>query len=146
VENPEAYPAAGVAAANVGPEFSEREYEGLMALAAAESVAVDAGRRSGIRAALGRAVVDSGRWRKLLLPDERRRDFEALSPARRAWLTRTGARYVWTAPEVVRARKRLRENLRSPGRDPEAEVRMAIERSMDRYFRAFGLRGANRWI
>lgn len=147
VENPEAYPTAGVAAANVGPEFSEREYEGLATLAAAESAQVAAGRlawRSGIEAALRHAVVDSGRWRKWLLADERGRDFDALAPERQSWLVRTGSRYVWTAPEVAQARDRLYRNLRPLGIDPEAVVRIAVERAMDRYFRAFGLTGVNR--
>ncbi len=32
VTNPEAYPESGMGAANVGPEFTEREYDGLIEL------------------------------------------------------------------------------------------------------------------
>ncbi len=146
LDDPAGYPAAGVAAANVGPEFSEREFEGLMVLAEIEAAEVDAGRlgwQSGMEDALRRAVVDSGRWRKWLLAEEKGMDFEALKPARRDWLVRTGSRYVWTAPAVVSARERLYENLRRQGIDGPAVVRLAIERSMDRYFQGFGLTGLN---
>ncbi|MFP4030434.1 MAG: class II D-tagatose-bisphosphate aldolase non-catalytic subunit [Desulfococcaceae bacterium] len=136
LEDPAGYPAAGVAAANVGPEFS----------ADIESAEVSAGRlgwQSGMADALVRAVVDSGRWRKWLLADEKGMDFEALKYDRRDWLVRTGSRYVWTAPAVVSARERLYENLRRQGIDAADVVRLAIERSMDRYFLGFGLTGLN---
>lgn len=146
LDDPAGYPAAGVSAANVGPEFSEREFQGLMVLAEIESAMVDAGHlgwASGMEDALRRAVVDSGRWRKWLLVDEKGMDFEALKSDRRDWLVRTGSRYVWTAPAVVAARERLYENLRRQGIDGPAVVRLAIERSMDRYFQGFGLTGLN---
>jgi tagatose-1,6-bisphosphate aldolase non-catalytic subunit AgaZ/GatZ len=149
LEDPAGYPAAGVAAANVGPEFSEREFEGLMTLAEREAAEVEAGRLawgSGMEDALIRAVVDSGRWRKWRLAEEKGLDFEALSPERRAWMIRTGSRYVWTAPAAAAARERLYENLRRQGIDGPAAVRLAIERAMDRYFRGFGLTGVNRLL
>lgn len=149
LDDPAGYPVAGVAAANVGPEFSEREFEGLMALAEKESAEVEAGRlawASGMEDALIRAVVDSGRWRKWRLAGEKGLDFEALNPRRRDWLVRTGSRYVWTSPAVAAARERLYENLRRQGIDGPAAVRLAIERSMDRYFHGFGLTGLNRLL
>jgi tagatose-1,6-bisphosphate aldolase non-catalytic subunit AgaZ/GatZ len=147
--DPARYPAAGVAAANVGPEFSEREYEGLTALAEREAAEVEAGRlawMSGMEDALTRAVVDSGRWRKWRLANEEGLDFDALSPDRQNWMIRTGSRYVWTASPVAGARERLYENLRGIGIDGPAAVRLAIERSMDRYFGGFGLTGVNRLL
>lgn len=149
VDHPRAYPAAGVGAANVGPEFSEREYEGLMTLESMEAAMIADGRigwKGGLEAALRQAVVDSGRWQKWLLPPEKGREFDELSSERRAWLVRTGARYVWTRPSVVAARKRLYQNMRMNGVDPDAVVRIAIEQSLDRYFQAFGLTGVNRWL
>jgi tagatose-1,6-bisphosphate aldolase non-catalytic subunit AgaZ/GatZ len=149
VDRPGGYPPAGVGAANVGPEFSEQEYEGLMTLEAMEAARIADGHigwRGGLEEALRQAVVDSGRWRKWLLPGENGRSFDGLSPERQAWLARTGARYVWTRPPVVAARERLYENMRTQGVAPEAVVRIAIERSMDRYFHAFGLTGVNRWM
>lgn len=149
VDQPAAYPAAGVGAANVGPEFSEREYEGLMALEKMEAALMADGHigwKAGLESALRQSVVDSGRWKKWRLPGEKGRDFDALSAERQAWLVRTGARYVWTRPPVVAARERLYETMRMNGIDPDAVVRIAIERSMDRYFQAFGLTGMNRWM
>jgi len=57
--------------------------------------------------AIETAVVASNRWQKWLQPDELGQEFAALSPARRRWLAQTGARYVWTAPSVVAARRQL---------------------------------------
>jgi len=59
--------------------------------------------------ALETAVCDSGRWRKWLLAGEE--GWASLSAERRAWLTQTGARYIWTHPAVVLARQALYRNL-----------------------------------
>jgi hypothetical protein len=59
--------------------------------------------------------------------------------ARRSWLAQTGARYVWTHPEVQRARQTLYANLSSSLFDPHAYVVDRIGRAMDRYMVAFHL-------
>jgi hypothetical protein len=90
-------------------------------------------------AALEQAVVESGRWQKWLLPDERHRAFADLSPQRRDWLAQTGARYVWTQPAVVAARARLYGNLAPVVGDPHTYVIDRIARAMDKYIVAFNL-------
>jgi hypothetical protein len=99
-------------------------------------------------AVLEQAVFDSGRWRKWLQPAEYpaggdggdpRQTWEALSPARRSWLTQTGARYIWTAPEVVAARKALYDNLSAILPDPHGMVVERIAHSMEKYVIAFHL-------
>ena len=57
------------------------------------------------------AVDDFNRWKKWLQPAEQGLALRDSSPARQEWMLKTGARYVWTAPDVVAARAQLYENL-----------------------------------
>ncbi len=142
VENPADYPASGMGGANVGPEFTSEEYLALRDLEAKEQ-ALRRNRRdrepSRFMHALEKAVVDSGRWKKWLQPEERGREFADLSDERRSWLAQTGARYVWTHPEVVEARRRLYSNLEVVMPDAHAHVVDRIARAIDKYVLAFNL-------
>jgi tagatose-1,6-bisphosphate aldolase non-catalytic subunit AgaZ/GatZ len=142
VDNPQAYPATGMGGANVGPEFTAEEVLALQDLEAKEQ-AMMRGRAglapSNFMAALEGAVIDSGRWKKWLLPDEQGQAFSQLSRERRAWLAQTGARYIWTQAAVVDARRRLYENLSSVLPDPHTYVLERVERAIDRYINAFNL-------
>jgi len=142
VTNPEEYPETGIGGANVGPEFTDREYETLVELCRLEEDARPQN-PSGLRAALERAVAESGRWKKWLQPDEKGKPFAELDPERRDWLVRTGCRYIWSAPAVVDARKRLSRNLSADGVDAEARVVDRIKTCMREYYRTFGLEGIN---
>lgn len=149
VENPEAYPASGMGGANVGPEFTAEEYLALADLAAKEEallVSRPEPAPSHFLRALEQAVDESGRWRKWLQPDEQSLAFDQLTPARRAWLVQTGARYVWTAPNVLAAREHLYRNLSLVLPDPHQAVVERIALSMDKYIRAFNLFDANRLL
>ena len=95
---------------------------------------------SGLPDALRSAVVDSGRWRKWLRPEEHGLDFGALPRERRDWLVHTGSRYVWTHPDVQDARERLYANVRSY-RDPEAFVHWRVREEILQYMHAFNLVG-----
>lgn len=138
VSNPAAYPASGMGAANVGPEFTAAELEALKELCRRER-SLPGRRRSDFESALERAVIESGRWRKWLLPQEEGLEFQQLSNSRREWLIATGARYVWTHPEVLRARRLLYDNLRAVVPDPHAFVVDRIAASIQRYADAFHL-------
>jgi D-tagatose-1,6-bisphosphate aldolase subunit GatZ/KbaZ len=142
VSNPEAYPLSHMGGANVGPEFTEIEYETLIALEAQEA-ADGSDARSNIGAVLEQAVERSGRWKKWLLPDEAGGPFAGISPERRAWLTRTGCRYIWTDPQVLAARQSLNRNLAAYGVDGKQVVITAITNSITGYFKAFNLLGAD---
>ena len=141
VENPEMYPERGMGGANVGPEFTTVEYLALKELCARESelLAGNPGKASEFLWHLEHAVLDSGRWKKWLFPEERGLPFEELSKERREWLTQTGARYVWSQPVVRQARIRLYENLRGVISDPHAWVVRKIQQAIDRYIEAFHL-------
>ncbi|MBN1458043.1 MAG: class II D-tagatose-bisphosphate aldolase, non-catalytic subunit [Armatimonadetes bacterium] len=144
VSNPEAYPQAGMGGANVGPEFTEAEYEALQDLVGREETLVGEGkiaRASGMMEALTQAVVDSGRWEKWRQPDEEGKAFDELSPERQGWLVRTGCRYIWSQAEVVAARMRLYRNLESAGEKAEEIVLSRIADVMKKYYRAFLLEG-----
>lgn len=152
VENVEAYPRNGMGGANVGPEFTAEEYLALADLASREAdlgraVAVGGApsdwRRSGIVEALERAVDESGRWKKWLQPEEQGRAFRDLSEERRSWLVQTGARYIWTNPDVQAARQALYDNLARAMPDPNGFVVGRIARSMERYVTGFRLFGSN---
>jgi D-tagatose-1,6-bisphosphate aldolase subunit GatZ/KbaZ len=149
VENPEDYPESGMGAANVGPEFTEREYGGLMELEALENKLIGQGKikdAGQIKKALTKAVVKSGRWIKWLQPGENDKDFTSLEPARQEWLIKTGCRYIWQNPEVVSARLKLYLNLRTCGIDGEEIVLSHIERAMEKYFFKFNLVDLNKYL
>jgi D-tagatose-1,6-bisphosphate aldolase subunit GatZ/KbaZ len=146
VTNPEAYPLSGMGAANVGPEFTEMEYEGLLELETIEKQLLAENKltcSSQIGPTLQHAVVKSGRWKKWLHAGEDSANFELISAERRDWLIRTGCRYIWQNPEVIEAREQLYNNLMSQGIQAEEIVLMRIESAMDKYFAAFNLRNLN---
>jgi tagatose-1,6-bisphosphate aldolase non-catalytic subunit AgaZ/GatZ len=142
VENPADYPRSGMGGANVGPEFTTEEYLALSALCEKECTLCRY--RPGVEPSrfmevLEGAVVASGRWKKWLQPDEAGSPFEALAPERRTWLAQTGARYIWTEPQVVDARRQLYDNLRAAMPDPHEYVVARIADAIDRYITAFNL-------
>lgn len=142
VGNPEAYSESGMGGANVGPEFTSEEYLALEELAAREADMLR-GRPdktpSGIMEALESAVLESNRWQKWLQAEEERLAFEELTPERRSWLVRTGARYIWTDERVQEARRMLYDNLSPVMSDPHQFVVDRIARSMDHYITTFHL-------
>lgn len=140
VLNPEDYPKSGVAAANVGPEFTILEYNSLEELCAIENKLYKENKiacRSDFIEILEKEVLKSGRWKKWLLDKEE--DYYQLSKERRQWILKTSCRYVWAIPEVKCAQIELYKNLELNGIDAENWVLMKIEESMDKYFRAFNL-------
>ena len=146
VSNPGAYPESGMGAANVGPEFTEREYEALTELEALQDKLIKSdriGKPARMNEKLKEAVVRSGRWKKWLQPGENPDNFHLIAPERQEWLVKTGCRYIWEDPDVVSERYLLYRNLGLQGIDAQAIVESAIERSMDRYFYSFNLTGLN---
>ena len=143
VDNPEVYPTSGMGGANVGPEFTAEEAEALWALCDYEAALARSKLLTPSRffEALTDAVDRSGRWRKWLQPNEPE-EFEKLSAERRRWLVTSGARYVWTQPQVVESRSRLYENLTPVMGDPHGWVVGRIAASIEKYVRAFNLFGS----
>jgi tagatose-1,6-bisphosphate aldolase non-catalytic subunit AgaZ/GatZ len=149
VTNPEAYPLSGMGAANVGPEFTEREYEGLLELCDLERELLANGnvaRPSELKAILWNAVIASQRWKKWLQDGESASDFYQNSTERQEWLIKTGCRYIWENNEVVAARARLHRNLQVNNIDAESIVLSHIEKAMDKYFHKFNLVDLNHLI
>lgn len=142
VSNPEAYPKAGMGGANVGPEFTEREYEGLMELKEIEHRLFIEGKvpkMSSMKQTLWDAVISSGRWVKWLEEEENSKDFYANKPQRQEWLIKTGCRYIWQNPEVIASRAALYENLENNSIKAEQILLSHIEKAMDKYFYKFNL-------
>ena len=149
VDNPEQYSLAGMGGANVGPEFTENEYDGLIELVDIEKRLFKAGKvitLSNFKDILWDAVISSGRWKKWLLKGESDEDFYALKKQRKVWLIKTGCRYIWTKPEVEVSRAKLYNNLERNGINAEEIVFSKIEKSMDKYFHNFNLIDFNNFI
>jgi len=149
VANPADYPATGMGGANVGPEFTATELATLLELCAREAQLVEKKPNlspSGFEAFIKNAVVDSNRWQKWLMPEEMGREFEELASPRQEWLVATGARYVWTEPRVLTARKRLYDNLRYEASgefsDPHAFVVDHIAQNIQKYVDVFNLKNS----
>ena len=134
VDNPEAYPTSGMGGANVGPEFTAEEAKALRMLCDYEAALARSRLLTPSRfyEALTQAVVGSGRWRKWLQSDEPE-EFDKLSAERQRWLVTSGARYVWTQPQVVESRSRLYENLTPVMGDPHGWVVDRIAASIEKY-------------
>jgi D-tagatose-1,6-bisphosphate aldolase subunit GatZ/KbaZ len=146
VSNPQAYPLSGMGAANVGPEFTITEYNGLTELEKLEKHYFDEGkiaRCSDIGVILQNAVVQSGRWKKWIQPGEDAENFENIPLGRQQWLISTGCRYIWQNADVLAARAHLYYNLESHGILAEEIVLSNIECAMDKYFAAFNLKNLN---
>lgn len=142
VENPEEYPLSGMGAANVGPEFTEEEYNALTQLAQLEDKLKEEkliARSSLILQVLEKEVYESKRWQKWLKGEEKGKDLYDLSPSRQKWLIKTGCRYIWAQPRVVASRTLLYRNLEQNGYRGEEMVLLQVERAMDKYFRTFNL-------
>lgn len=149
VENPEEYPLSGMGAANVGPEFTEREYDGLMELNDIEKNLHFTGmvaKPAGIKEILWDAVIGSNRWKKWLQEDEKERSFYDLDEDRQLWLIKTGCRYIWSKDEVVAARSRLEKNLSLNGINTEEILLSHIDQAMDKYFYKFNLVNFNDYL
>lgn len=149
VTNPQDYPLAGMGGANVGPEFTEMEYDGLMELVELESDFFEAkkvAKLSNFKDILWNAVIDSNRWKKWLQPEETGFDFASISDERQLWLIKTGCRYIWENDAVVAARTRLYGNLERNGIDAETIVLSKIEKAMDKYFYNFNLVDFNDYL
>lgn len=142
VINPEDYPIAGMGGANVGPEFTEKEYEALLELESIENDLLKKGlvyKPSEIKNVLWNTVIASDRWQKWLQGDEQGKAFYALDQERQEWLIKTGCRYIWQNPVVVAARAILYDNLTGNGIQAEKILISYLEKSMDKYFYKFNL-------
>jgi len=142
VENPEEYPASGMGAANVGPEFTEMEYDGLLELAGIEKSLFEkhlVPKTSNIKEVIWKTVIDSQRWKKWVNGTESTVDFYANSPKRQNWMIKTCARYIWENPEVLATRDKLFKNIENHGINAEEVLITHIEKAMERYFYKFNL-------
>ena len=139
VDTPEDYPASGMGAANVGPEFTAEEFLALKELNECEKILANHNHLSNFMRTLQDVVIESGRWKKWLLADEKGAVFADLGAERREWLLKTGSRYIWTDSRVMEARNWLYKNLRAVGVDPHAYVLNRITSAIEKYLRAFNL-------
>jgi tagatose-1,6-bisphosphate aldolase non-catalytic subunit AgaZ/GatZ len=145
VKNLREYPRVGIGGANVGPEFSQTEFDSLERLGKIEEKLVAQGEISEpsfFGCTLRKCIIESGRWKKWLLGNEKDKDFHELSPDRQRWLLQTGSRYAWAQKSAVEARMRLYQNLKKNGVDGEEIVLKEIDKKMKKYFTSFNLKNA----
>jgi len=144
VKNPEEYPTTGIGAANVGPEFTAEEFKALSELEDQEREITALTRipPSNFIETLQNTVVESGRWKKWLLPEEEDLAFTELTPTRKDWLLQTGSRYIWTNDQVVAARNILYKNLGRKEIDAHNYVIEKIMHVIEKYIRAFNLQNS----
>jgi tagatose-1,6-bisphosphate aldolase non-catalytic subunit AgaZ/GatZ len=146
VTNPEAYPESGMGAANIGPEFTEMEYDALIELEQIQTRLFSEGKiakPASLKEKLWESVIKSGRWQKWLHAGENNIDFYSNSPDRQEWLIKTGCRYIWEDQGVIAVRSKLYQNINMQGIEAAEIVESSIERAMDRYFFKFNLVGLN---
>jgi D-tagatose-1,6-bisphosphate aldolase subunit GatZ/KbaZ len=127
--------------ANVGPELTAEEYLALKEIANME---VEITCQSDIEPSnflntLQKVVIESGRWKKWLQPDELDLNFFDLAFHRQEWLLQTGSRYIWTDDRVVTAREKMYKNLSLRISDPHEFVVNKIVRVIEKYIEAFNL-------
>ncbi len=142
VTNLQEYPKAGVGGANVGPEFSQAEFDSLERLDRIEEKLVAQGKvtePSLFRSVLKDSIIESGRWKKWLLQNEKGKTFNDLSPDRQRWLLQTGSRYVWAQKSVVEARIRLYRNMAKNGIDGKETILGNIDAVIEKYITSFNL-------
>jgi tagatose-1,6-bisphosphate aldolase non-catalytic subunit AgaZ/GatZ len=141
VENPEDYPATGMGGANVGPEFTAEEYLALKELEILEKEMNNPfmDNPSNFIKTLQAVVVESGRWKKWLQPNEVDLDFMRLPEMRKEWLLQTCSRYFWTDTRVKMARGILYNNLAPRMNNPHGYVVDRIMRVVNKYIKAFNL-------
>ncbi len=142
VETPEEYPASGMGAANVGPEFTAQEFTALRELEDQERELIHGMPASNFMDTLQNAVIESDRWKKWLLTQEKGLPFVELRPKRKEWLLKTGSRYIWTHPQVVATRRTLYHNLGQIGIDAHAYVIESIMKVIEKYIQAFNLQNS----
>ena len=142
------HPEIGIAAANTGPEFSATETKAYLKLAELEENSIKEENSlpiSNFVSALSEAALDSECWRKWLTKEnehftkqEIARDKDKLRE-----VTIISARYVINQPEVVTARERLFNNLKSLDvtSDPQGEILGEIKMALQRWVDAFNLKG-----
>ncbi|MCX8189455.1 MAG: class II D-tagatose-bisphosphate aldolase, non-catalytic subunit [Nitrososphaeria archaeon] len=144
VRDLELYPKAGVGGANVGPKFTQVEFDALERLEKIEQNFLKHDiQYSKFMKVLYDSILRSGRWKKWLFKYEEGKEFEQLSKKRKKWLLQTGARYVWMEKDVRKAREQLYNNLKLEGIDGEKMVLNRLNRSMSRFFKAFNLINLN---
>lgn len=134
---PDVYPLSGMGGANVGPGLAAAEVNALRQLVSLEH-RLDPSTPSNFLPVLRDAVVESGRWRKWLRPEEEEQAFDTLPEDRRRWLVETGSRYVWTQDRVADARRVLYDHV-SPFRDAQAFVEWRLKTTILSYMHAFNL-------
>jgi len=149
VENPKDYPLCGIGAANVGPEFTISEYNGLIELEDIEKIFYKQGKvakLSNIKNTLWRLVYQSNRWQKWLSESEQNQTFDELIDSRKEWLIQTGCRYIWQHSEAIAARSLLFNNLIRNGIDVDEILLGRIEHDIDKYLYAFNLVDFNNFL
>jgi len=142
------HPEIDIAAANTGPEFSAVETKAYLKLAELEENSIKEENLlpiSNFVSLLSKSALDSERWRKWLTREDQNLSKEKIARDKDKLreVTIISTRYVINQPEVVTARERLFNNLKSLDvtSDPQREVLGEIKTALQRWVGAFNLEG-----
>ena len=140
------YPALGVTAMNVAPEFGTVETQAYLKLIETEERLVGQGlieKASDLGNTLREEAVNSGRWKKWMVDGKERLTAEEIfkDAELTQLITEISGHYTFNNPRVKEEIARLYANLAISGIDGEKYVIYKIQASIDHYVECFNLKG-----
>jgi tagatose-1,6-bisphosphate aldolase non-catalytic subunit AgaZ/GatZ len=135
------FPDLGIGAANVGPEFAAAMVEGFESLERIERDHVDEDERSEFIDVFSATAVRDAPWEKFAPDDLADDEYDEFARENRRDIAHCVGRYVFTDPDVRRARETLYENVRAeaPDTDPHDHIVTTVQDAIHRYVEAFDL-------
>ncbi len=117
------YPAMGIDAANVAPEFATVETRAFLRLMEEHGL-------QDLHQRFVELVLESRSWEKWMLPDSRATSLDK---------TMIGGHYLFSDPRVMELKQTARTRLHKAGIELDAVLKAAIKQSIMRYLRLFNL-------
>ena len=140
------HPALKVSSSNVAPEFGVVETRAYLQLAAFEDTLTEMhiiGKASGLADVLRKAAVETGRWRKWMLPEQAKLSVEDVLKDQELThlIADISGHYTFESPAVAPVLQTLLDQLEAAGIPARRYVLDNLKRSVGRYVSAYNLRG-----
>jgi len=140
------HPALKVSSSNVAPEFGVDETMAYLELAALEEKLYDIGvlkSASGLVPVLRRTAVETGRWRKWMVGEEKSYDVETVLADEEltSLITKISGHYTFETPAVAEKLAEMLDALEAANVPARRFVLDKIKRSIGKYVTAYHLRG-----
>lgn len=141
------HPGLEITSANVAPEFGLEETVALLKLAHLEENNAKSVEISNFANLIGKAALESGRWKKWLLPEDAYLTEKDIiqNPEKMKEITWVCGHYVFNQEEIKKARKKLYSNLIDLKivEEPDTRVIEAVKDAIMKYVYSFSLQGLN---